>query len=336
MGGGDISDIFEAMFGGGGGGFGNVRFGGMGGMDDFEGMEEMGEGVRVKVGGKKRRSDAPEEGKIEHTLRNFPNNDRILCCRNQFTLNFLSRGRAGEEVTMEREISFMTSIFGGQEKVRVRRLEECDTCTGTGIKPGAKVKTCGTCGGQGLVNNAQRTPFGLINSVQTCPGCKGSGQEVSEFCAPCKGKGTIMGSKELTVKIPKGVENGAVMRVKEGGSAGKRGGARGDLFLQLNVKPDPRFQREGNDIHATEEISYTDAILGTTIRADVVDGPLSLKVPPGTQPGQRLRVKGKGAHKLNSETRGDAYVTIKVKIPTKLSAREKELVEQLAGSAEKS
>lgn len=231
---------------------------------------------------------------------------------------------------MEREISFMTSIFGGQENVRVRRLEACDTCTGTGVKPGAKIKTCGTCGGQGLVNAAQRTPFGTINSVTTCPRCEGSGEDVSERCAPCKGKGSVMAVKELKVQIPKGIEDGAVMRVKEGGSVGKRGGRRGDLIMQVSVKPDPRFQRDGNDIHSTEEISYTDAILGTTIRAEVADGPLSLKVPPGTQPGQRLRVKGKGAHKLNSETRGDAYVTIKVNIPTKLSAKERGLVEQLA------
>lgn len=233
-------------------------------------------------------------------------------------------------MTVEKEIAFMTSIFGGQEKIRVRRLDECATCTGSGHKPGTKVKTCGTCGGQGVVNNQQRTPFGMFNNVQACHTCRGSGQQVEEYCSPCKGKGTIMETKELTLKIPAGVESGATMRVREGGNAGKRGGRRGDLFVELTVKPDKTFVREGYDILTVQEISYVDAILGTSVKADTVHGKLDLSIPAGTQPGQKLRVKGKGVPKLNTEKCGDAVVTVKVIIPTKVSDKEKELIQKLS------
>ena len=231
---------------------------------------------------------------------------------------------------MEKEIDFMTSVFGGQEKVRVRRQIVCSTCTGTGVKPGAKVKTCGTCGGQGAVNNQQHTSFGMFNNVQACSACRGTGQHVEEYCPPCKGKGTTTETQDLTIKIPAGVETGAVLRVKEGGHAGKPGTSRGDLYVQLTVKPDAKFVRDGVDILTVEEISYVDAILGTTIKADTVSGKLDLNIPPGTQPGQKLRVRGKGVPRRNSETRGDAVVTIKVTIPKNISGKEKELVDQLA------
>jgi len=237
---------------------------------------------------------------------------------------------AGEDINMEKEISFMTSIFGGHEKVRIVRSEECGTCSGSGVKPGAKVKTCKSCNGQGVVNQQQRTPFGMFNNVHTCATCRGTGQEVDEYCGTCRGKGVTSETKDLTLKVPKGVENGATMRVPGGGNAGKRGGRRGDLFVQLTVRPDKRFVRDGSDIYSTQEISYIDAILGATKPAELVDGTLDLNIPAGTQPGQKLRVRGKGAHKLNSEARGDAFVTVKVNIPTKVSTQEKELLDQLA------
>lgn len=238
---------------------------------------------------------------------------------------------AGDDLQVEAEIPFMTAIFGGQEKVRVRRLEECATCTGSGIKPGAKAKTCSTCGGNGVINNMQRTPFGVFNNVQACPNCRGSGQEIEEYCPTCRGRGATSENKEVLVRVPPGVESGTSLRVREAGNAGKRGGPRGDLFVLLNVKRDPKFRREGTDVYTEESISYLDAILGTTIKADTLDGKIDVKIPQGTQPEQKLRLKGKGAPKLgNSEIRGDAYITVKVKIPTAVAGKEKELVEQIA------
>jgi molecular chaperone DnaJ len=229
----------------------------------------------------------------------------------------------------------MTSIFGGQEKLRVKRSEDCNTCSGSGVKPGAKIKTCSICSGQGVINNVQRTPFGVFNNAQTCPNCRGSGQEIEEYCPTCKGKGANAEVKEVVVKVPQGIEAGATLRIRDAGNTGKRGGPRGDLFVQIAVKKDAKFKRDGTEIYTEEEISYVEAILGTTIKADTVDGKTDVKIPSGTQPEQKLRLKGKGAPKLGTDIRGDAYITVKVKIPQNVSGKEKELVEQLSEVVEK-
>lgn len=236
----------------------------------------------------------------------------------------------GEDLQVEIEIPFMSAIFGAKEQVRVRRSEECSTCSSTGVKPGAKARPCRVCGGQGVVNNMQRTPFGVFQNLQTCPNCRGNGQDVEDYCSTCKGKGLNTEVKEVAIKIPAGVESGATLRVKEAGNAGKRGGRRGDLYVQLKVKRDPKYRRDGVDILTEEEISYADAILGTTIKADTVDGKVDVKIPPGTQPDQKLRIRGKGAPKLGSSIRGDNVITVKVKIPTSVSGKERELIEQIA------
>lgn len=237
---------------------------------------------------------------------------------------------AGDDLQVDIEVPFMTAVFGGQEKIRVRRMEECTTCTGTGVKPGAKVSTCQTCGGQGVVNNMQRTPFGVFNNVQTCPNCRGTGQQIDEYCPKCGGKGANVESKEVVIRVPAGIESGSSLRVRDAGNAGKRGGPRGDLFVQVSVKRDPRFKRDGVDVYTEEEISYTEAILGTTVKAETLDGKMDVKIPVGTQPEQKLRLRGKGIPKLGaSDVRGDAYITVKVKIPTGISGKEKELVEQI-------
>jgi molecular chaperone DnaJ len=237
---------------------------------------------------------------------------------------------AGDDLQVDIEVPFMTAVFGGQEKVRVRRMEECNTCTGSGVKPGAKVQTCSTCGGQGVVNNMQRTPFGVFNNVQTCPNCRGSGQQIDEYCPKCGGKGANVESKEVVIRVPAGIESGSQLRVRDAGNTGKRGGPRGDLFVQVSVKRDHRFKRDGVDVYTEEEISYTEAILGTTVKADTLDGKMDVKIPVGTQPEQKLRLRGKGIPKLGaSEVRGDAYITVKVKIPTTVGGKEKELVQEI-------
>ena len=237
---------------------------------------------------------------------------------------------AGDDLQVEVEVPFMSAVNGSQEKVRIRRLEECGTCTGTGVKPGSKINTCSTCGGKGVVNNMQRTPFGVFNNVQTCPNCRGSGQEVEEYCSTCRGKGSTSETKEVVIRVPAGVESGTSLRVRDAGNAGRKGGPRGDLFVQLRVKRDPRFRREGTEIYTEEEISYVGAILGTTVKAETVDGQVEVKIPAGTQPDQKLRLRGKGVPRLGTDQRGDQYITVKVGIPTEISGKERELVEQIA------
>ncbi|KAG7355107.1 chaperone protein DnaJ [Nitzschia inconspicua] len=250
---------------------------------------------------------------------------------------FGGRGRAasrgpvvGNDLRFDLEIDFKTAVFGGEEKVRIRHLETCDTCTGTGVKPGSKISTCSTCGGSGVTVEVTRTPLGNFQTQQTCPTCRGTGQKIEEYCGTCGGQGLNQKTKQIKVTVPAGVEDGNKLRVRGEGDAGPNGGPAGDLYIFLRVKEDPNFRREGPEIYSEETISYLDAILGNSIKTPVVDGEVTIKVPPGTQPGQVMRLKGNGAPRLgNPNQRGDHYVTVKVEIPKDLSKEEEELIEKL-------
>ncbi len=236
----------------------------------------------------------------------------------------------GNDLRFDLEIDFKTAIFGGEEKVRIRHLETCETCNGDGIKPGSKVVTCPQCGGQGVTVEVTRTPLGNFQTQQTCPSCRGTGQKVEEYCGTCGGQGLNQKTKQIKVTVPAGVEDGNKLRVRGEGDAGPNGGPPGDLYIFLRVKEDSNFRREGPEIYSEETISYLDAILGNSIKTPVVDGEVTIKVPPGTQPGQVMRLKGNGAPRLgNPDQRGDHYVTVKVDIPKDLSKEEEELIAKL-------
>lgn len=236
----------------------------------------------------------------------------------------------GNDLRFDLEIDFKTAVFGGEEKVRIRHLETCDTCNGDGIKPGSKVVTCPQCGGNGVTVEVTRTPLGNFQTQQTCPTCRGTGQKVEEYCGTCGGQGLNQKTKQIKVTVPAGVEDGNKLRVRGEGDAGPNGGPAGDLYIFLRVKEDTNFRREGPEIYSEETISYLDAILGNSIKTPVVDGEVTIKVPPGTQPGQVMRLKGNGAPRLgNPDQRGDHYVTVKVDIPKDLSKEEETLIAQL-------
>jgi len=242
----------------------------------------------------------------------------------------------GDDLRFDLEIDFKTAVFGGEEKVRIRHLETCDTCTGTGVKPGSKVSTCSSCGGSGVTVQVTRTPLGNFQTQQTCPACRGTGQRVEEYCGTCGGQGVNSKTKQIKVTIPPGVEDGNKLRVRGEGDAGPKGGPPGDLYIFLKVKPDVKFRREGPEIYSDAAISYIDAILGASIKTPVVDGEVTIKVPPGTQPGQVMRLKNNGAPRLgNPDSRGDHYVTMNVEIPKDLSKEEEELVQKLKELREK-
>ena len=242
----------------------------------------------------------------------------------------------GDDLRFDLEIDFKTAVFGGEEKVRIRHLETCDTCTGNGIKPGSKVSTCSTCSGSGVTVQVTRTPLGNFQTQQTCPTCRGTGQKIEEYCGTCGGNGVNQKTKQIKVTIPPGVEDGNKLRVRGEGDAGPNGGPPGDLYIFLKVKSDKTFRREGPEIYSDENISYVDAILGASIKTPVVDGEVTIKVPSGTQPGQIMRLKGNGAPRLgNPDVRGDHYVTMNVEIPKDLSKEEKKLIEQLKALQDK-
>lgn len=243
---------------------------------------------------------------------------------------------AGDDLRFDLDIDFKTAIFGGEEKVRIRHLEKCDTCEGSGVKPGSKVTTCDVCNGVGVTMQVTRTPLGNFQTQQTCPACRGTGQKVEEYCGTCSGQGMVSKTKQIKVTIPPGVENGNKLRVRGEGDAGPNGGPAGDLYIFLKVKSDPGFRREGPEIYSDASVSYIDAILGADIKTPVVDGEVTIKVPAGTQPGQVMRLRGNGAPRLgNADSRGDHYVTMNIEIPKDLSKEEKELVEKLRDLREK-
>jgi len=248
-----------------------------------------------------------------------------------------SRGpMAGDDLRFDLELDFKKAVFGGEEKVRIRHLESCGTCDGDGVKPGAKVNTCTTCNGMGATMQVTRTPLGNFQTQQTCANCRGTGQKVEEYCGTCSGEGTVSKTKQIKVDIPPGVENGNKLRVRSEGDAGPSGGPAGDLYIFLKVKTDPSFRRDGPEIYSDSNISYVDAILGASLNVPVVDGEVTIKVPPGTQPDQVMRLKGNGAPVLgNANKRGDHYVTMKVEIPSKISKEEEELVKKLQKLQEK-
>jgi molecular chaperone DnaJ len=238
----------------------------------------------------------------------------------------------GEDLRYDLKLEFKEAIFGAEKQIKITHLETCNTCGGSGAKPGTKPRTCPTCGGTGQVRRAARTPFGSFTQVSTCPTCGGTGQVIEEKCDSCHGAGVLQKDKTLKVTIPAGVDSGTRLRVSGEGDAGPKGGPAGDLFVYLFVQSDKQFQREGLNILSTLTISYLQAILGDKITVPTVDGDKPLTIPPGTQPDTILTLEGLGVPKLgNAVQRGDHLIQIKVQIPTpnKLTAEEREILEKL-------
>ena len=247
-----------------------------------------------------------------------------------------SRPAPGSDERHDLTLEFNEAVFGCSKEVDVSRLESCEACTGSGVKAGTTPSRCGTCGGAGQVVQAVRTPLGAFQQVLTCPACEGAG-ETSAPCPACAGDGRVRRSKRISLRVPPGVDGGSRLRVRGEGSAGRRGGEPGDLYVFVRVKEAAggRLLREGTTIHSDVDVSYVDAILGTTVLVDTVDGNVDLKVPPGTQPGTTLVMNKRGVPKLGaaSGVRGDHHVHVRVTIPTKVGGEEKKLVEQLREAA---
>ncbi|CDM94139.1 MULTISPECIES: molecular chaperone DnaJ [Limnospira] len=237
----------------------------------------------------------------------------------------------GDDLRLDLRLEFKEAIFGGEKEIRIRHLETCETCNGTGAKPGTSPKTCSTCGGSGQVRRATRTPFGSFTQVSVCPTCNGTGQMIEEKCVSCGGEGLKEVTKKLKITIPAGVDNGTRLRVSNEGDSGKRGGPAGDLYVFLSVDSTPNFKRDGINILSDVKISYLQAILGCTLEVETVQGTTSLTIPAGTQPNTVLTLENQGVPRLgNPVSRGDHLITILIDIPTRITNEERELLEQLA------
>lgn len=230
----------------------------------------------------------------------------------------------GANVRTSVRITFEEAFRGIDKELDLNLKEECETCHGTGAKPGTEATTCPKCGGKGQVVYTQQSLFGMVRNVTTCPDCNGTGKIIKDKCPDCYGSGYITKRKKIQVSIPAGIDSGQSVRIRGKGEPGINGGPRGDLLVEVIVAQHPKFQRQDMNVFSTESISFPTAVLGGEVRIPTVAGDVMVDVKPGTQSGTKIRLKGKGMPSLRSQSlMGDHYVTLVVDVPTKLNEEQK-------------
>lgn len=236
----------------------------------------------------------------------------------------------GPDLEVSATIEFTEAIFGVGTDVSVRTAVACEDCEATGAAPGTAASTCSECGGSGEVRTVRNTVLGQIVSASPCRACGGSGQVIPEPCPTCNAEGRNVTEKTFTVDIPPGVDDGSTLRLTGRGAVGPRGGAAGDLYVRLRVRPDERFERQGDDLVHRLQVPMTQAALGATVDVETPDGVTELEIPAGTQPGRLFRLRGRGVPHLNGRGRGDLIVVAEVAVPTGLDDESAQLLRELA------
>ena len=239
--------------------------------------------------------------------------------------------RRGSDLRYTLELEFNEAVFGVERDIEVPRQDTCATCSGTGSEPGKSPVRCTECNGAGQVRRVSQSFFGQVVNVATCPRCHGEGELVEFPCATCHGTARVESRKTLRVKVPAGVDDGDQVRLNGEGEAGIKGGAYGDLYVAMKVKPHPELRRVGSDIYYDLGVGFGQAALGDSIAVPTVDGSVQLELAPGTQYGTKLRIAGHGVPHVRSGRRGDQIVVVHVVTPTKLNADQKKALEVLGG-----
>ena len=234
-----------------------------------------------------------------------------------------SGAQRGSDLRYQLDLDLEEAVKGTSVKIKVPTLTECDPCNGTGSADG-QVKTCPTCGGAGQVRMQQ----GFIAFQQTCPTCRGSGQSISNPCKKCHGEGRVQNTKTLEVKIPAGVDTDDRIRLSGEGEAGRKGGPTGDLYVQINVRPHPIFERDGADLHCEVPVSFVDATLGGELEVPTLEGRVKLKIPAETQTGKLFRLRGKGVKQVRGGAQGDLLCRVVLETPVNLSDAQKDILRQ--------
>ncbi|NYV64535.1 molecular chaperone DnaJ [Bacillus sp. Gen3] len=273
------------------GGFGNGDFGGFGGFEDIFST--------FFGGGSSRRRDP-----------NAP--------------------RQGADLQYTMSLEFEEAVFGKETVIEIPREENCDTCHGTGAKPGTKPETCSHCHGSGQLNTEQNTPFGKIVNRRVCNYCNGTGKMIKDKCKTCGGTGKVKKRRKINVKIPAGVDDGQQLRVSGQGEPGINGGPAGDLYIVFHVKEHEFFERDGDDIYCEVPLTFSQAALGDEIEVPTLHGKVKLKVPSGTQTGTKFRLRGKGVPNVRGYGVGDQHIHVKVVTPTKLTEKQKQLLREFS------
>lgn len=241
-----------------------------------------------------------------------------------------SAPRQGDDLQYRINLKFEEAIFGVEKEIKYNREDLCQTCGGSGAKPGTKPTTCSKCGGRGQINVDRQTPLGMMRSTITCDVCHGTGQEIKNKCTACRGTGHEKRAHTVKVKVPAGVETGQQMRLQNQGEAGFNGGPFGDLYVRFQVEASKQFKRDGSEIFFEMPINFIQAVLGDEVEVATVHGNVKLKIPAGTQTGTNFRLRGKGAPKLRGSGNGDEHVVVNIEVPKKLTKEQEETLRAYA------
>lgn len=240
------------------------------------------------------------------------------------------RQQRGSDIKIDVEVAFDEAAFGTKQTIELRKDATCPHCHGNQAEPGTKLNTCTTCNGNGVVESIQRTILGAMRTSSVCPTCHGQKTIPEKPCHECKGKGFTKQTTQLEVTIPAGIDDGQIIRLSGQGEIDAPGAQAGDLYVTVHVRPDSRFQRDGDIIKSELEISISEAVLGTKKRVETLDGEVELKIPAGTHSGKIFKLSGKGVPHLQASGRGDHLVLVSIKVPSKLSKEAKKLYQNLA------
>jgi len=241
---------------------------------------------------------------------------------------------AGSDLRYDLRITFEEAVRGTEKEIEFPVFGRCETCNGSGAKPGTEPVTCDQCGGRGEIRTTRRTMLGQMVNVSACPKCKGEGKLVTDPCEPCHGEGRTERRRTLRVSIPAGIDEGHQIRLSNEGEVGVRGGPAGSLYVAVHVTPHPALRREGTELFYEADVSIAQAALGTRIAVPTVDGDEEIEVKPGTQPGTEIRLRGRGVpHLRRTGSKGDLHVFVNVVVPAKLSKRQRELLAEYAAES---
>lgn len=238
----------------------------------------------------------------------------------------------GESIRASLSVEFTEAAFGCEKSITIDRSEQCPTCKGKGCAPGTTPEVCTQCHGTGTVTQAQRTPFGMMQSQTVCPKCRGKGQIIHQPCPDCRGAGAVRKRRTIQVNIPAGIDNGQTISLRGQGHSGKNGGPAGDLLITVMVRPHEIFRRDGTAVFCEAPITFTQAVLGGTLEIPTIDGKVKYDIPEGTQTGTVFRLRGKGIPVLNGRGRGDQYVTVNIETPRNLNREQKEALKKFSES----
>lgn len=237
----------------------------------------------------------------------------------------------GADLRYNMEITFEEAFLGVEKEININREDTCDTCHGSGAKPGSKVDTCSMCNGTGRIQQIQTTILGQMQTTRTCPTCHGEGKVIKEPCETCRGKGTIRKQARIKVKIPAGIDENQTVVLRGEGAPGEKGGPKGDLYITVHIKRHSVFTRQDYNVLCDIPITFTQAALGAELKIPMVDGSTeTFKIPEGTSTGTRFRIKGKGFKAVNRNYEGDLIFTVEVQTPKRLSKEQRELLVELA------